>query len=485
MSGTVKIVVAFGDGIGPEIMNATLKIIKEAKVKIEIDTIEIGEKQYKRDIATGIPPSAWETIKNNKVLLKAPITTPQGQGYKSLNVTLRKTLGLYANVRPCKSYHPFVQTNFPNLDLVIIRENEEDLYTGVEYRNTRESFQSLKTITYGGSFRIAKFAFDYALKNNRQNITCMMKDNIMKMTDGLFHRVFDEVATSYKEIKTDQMIVDIGTAKVAADPERFDMILTENLYGDIISDVAAEVSGSVGLGGSANIGNEYAMFEAIHGSAPDIADQDIANPSGLINAAVMMLNHLCMQDKAELIQNALLKTLEDGIHTADLYNASTSKKKVGTQAFADAVIANLGQKPKQLKEANYVNDGEGNHCEDREVPYNPPSEKNKALVGVDVFIDNGTEIVANLAEQIAKFDIELKLDLQKISCKGLKIWPEDGFFESNLSDCLVCRFVSKEEDKIIIHNDIIKLLAEFSSCDMDFVKSENLYLYDNTLGFSL
>src|SRR5579862_1090937 len=356
MSIKTPITIAYGDGIGPEIMAATLKILTAANAPIEPEIIEVGEKIYLEGFSSGIPDSAWESLKRTKVLLKGPITTPQGGGYKSLNVTLRKTLGLFANVRPCISYAPFVPTKHPNMDLVIIRENEEGTYAGIEHRQTDEVYQCLKLVTRPGCERIVHYAFEYARKFNRKKVTCLTKDNIMKMTDGIFHQVFNEIALDYPEIQTEHFIVDIGTALVAAEPERFDVIVTSNLYGDILSDVAAQVAGSVGLAGSANIGNHVAMFEAIHGSAPTIAGKKIANPSGLINAAIQMLIHINQPESATLIENAWLKTLEEGIHTADIYSAKYSKQKANTDEFADAVVARLGQKPTHFKPVAYQQD---------------------------------------------------------------------------------------------------------------------------------
>ncbi|MEY3107440.1 MAG: hypothetical protein RIT35_1618, partial [Pseudomonadota bacterium] len=345
MSDNKLITVAYGDGIGPEIMEAVLRILRYAKAKINIATIDVGKKFYERGCTSGIPDSAWESIKETKILLKAPITTPQGGGYKSLNVTLRKALGLYANIRPAVALAPFVTTNHPELDLVIIRENEEDLYTGIEYRQTHNMYQTLKLITKVGSERIIRYAFEYALKNNRKKVTCFSKDNIMKMTDGIFHRVFDEIALEYPSLENNHMIIDIGAAKLSNKPAMFDVIVTSNLYGDIISDVVAEISGSVGLAGSANIGDQYAMFEAVHGSAPDIAEQNIANPSGLLNAAIMMLVHIGQPEVAEKIHNAWLCALEDGMHTGDIWHEARSVKKCSTKEFAEEVIKRLGNAP--------------------------------------------------------------------------------------------------------------------------------------------
>jgi isocitrate dehydrogenase len=271
------VTVAYGDGIGPEIMNATLHILKEAGARIDMEVIEIGEKVYLAGNTAGIAPEAWESLRRTKVFLKAPITTPQGGGYKSLNVTTRKTLGLYANVRPCVSYHPFVETKHPVMDVVIVRENEEDLYAGIEYQQSPQVVHCLKLISRPGCEKIVRYAFEYARQNNRKKVTCFTKDNIMKQTDGLFHKVFDEIGAAYKDIEQEHWIVDIGAAKMADTPEAFDVIVMPNLYGDILSDVAAQIAGSVGLAGSASPGQPTSApgprcsrrFTARRRAAPD------------------------------------------------------------------------------------------------------------------------------------------------------------------------------------------------------------------------
>lgn len=377
-----KITVAKGDGIGPEIMDATLEIILAAGAEIEIEEIEVGEKVYLAGNTAGIAKESWDVIRRNKVFLKAPITTPQGGGYKSLNVTTRKFLGLYANVRPCVSLHPFVDTKHPVMDVVIVRENEEDLYAGIEHQQTDEVIQCLKLISRPGCEKIVRYAFEYAKHYGRKKVTCFTKDNIMKQTDGLFHQVFDEIAKEYPEIENEHWIIDIGAAKMADTPEAFDVIVMPNLYGDVLSDVAAQIAGSVGLAGSANIGEECAMFEAIHGSAPRRAGQNLANPSGLLQGAIMMLNHIGQSKIAEKVQNAWLKTIEDGIHTYDIYKEGVSKEKVGTKEFAKAVIANLGQTPKLLKSVTFAENAKLN------LPkYERKAPAKKELVGVDLFVN--------------------------------------------------------------------------------------------------
>jgi len=473
------ITVAYGDGIGPEIMTAVLRILAAAKAPIQPETIEIGEKVYLSGNTSGISDDAWKSLLKTKVLLKAPITTPQGGGYKSLNVTIRKSMGLYANVRPCRSLAPFVPTNHPKMDLVIIRENEEDLYAGIEHRQTNDVYQCLKLITRPGCERIIQYAFEYARKFNRKKVTCMIKDNIMKMTDGLFHQVFDEIAPLYPEIKTDNYIIDIGTARLATKPELFDVIVTENLYGDIISDVAAEVVGSVGLAGSANVGDEVAMFEAIHGSAPDISGKKIANPSGLLNGAIQMLIHIGAGETAAVIENAWLKTLEDGIHTADIYKADHSQKKVNTDEFADAVIANLDKKPSQFKVADYKAE-KGKAAKKVELPVAKLQEKQ--LVGVDVFICLPVCGPDDLAARLNA--LGLPLELIMIGSRGVKVWPE-GQAETHCADHWRCRFQRNQDFGDVKYADVLKTLKMLTDAEFEVIKTDNLYTFDGERGFTL
>jgi isocitrate dehydrogenase len=471
-----RITIAKGDGIGPEIMDATIQIIQAAGAKIEIDEIEIGEKVYLSGNTSGIADSAWDTLKQNKVFLKAPITTPQGGGYKSLNVTARKALGLYANVRPCVTYTPFVDSKH-QMDLVIIRENEEDLYAGIEHQQTDEVIQCLKLISRPGCEKIVRYAFEYAKQNGRKKVTCMSKDNIMKQTDGMFHSIFNEIGLEYPEIEKDHWIIDIGSARIADTPEIFDVIVTLNLYGDIISDIAAQIAGSVGLAGSSNIGEGFAMFEAIHGSAPTIAGQNIANPSGLIQGAVLMLQHIGETESAELIQNAWLKTLEDGIHTADIYTNEISVKKVGTKEFAQAVIERLGQQPQKLKAVKYKKTA-GIQIK----PYQKRIEAKKELIGIDIFVCwNGTN-ANEIGNKISGLSYN-NIGLSMISNRGIKVWP-NGFEETFCTDHWRCRY-KKSDGSSINHDDIIALLTLFNQHKIEVIKTENLYTFDGKIGFSL
>ena len=471
-----RITVAKGDGIGPEIMDATLSILRAAGARIEIDEIEVGEKVYLAGNTSGISREAWDVIRRNKIFLKAPITTPQGGGYKSLNVTMRKSLGLFANIRPCSSLHPFVQTKHPLLDVVIVRENEEDLYAGIEHQQTDEVVQCLKLISRPGCEKIVRYAFEFAKQYGRKKVTCFTKDNIMKQTDGLFHQVFDEIAREYPTIQHEHWIVDIGAAMLADTPQAFDVIVMPNLYGDVLSDVAAQIAGSVGLAGSANIGEECSMFEAIHGSAPRIAGQDVANPSGLLQAAVLMLNHIGQTDVAETIQNAWLRTIEDGIHTADVYREGTSKVLMGTKSFAVAVIRNLGNKPGTLKPVQFSGTGF------RMPTYTRKPARKKDLEGVDLFIHrdlSNADELARLVEQINTTDVQLHM----ITNRGIKVWP-DGFPETFCTDHWRCRFKPKD-GKIISKKDIITLLASAEVNNIDVIKTENLYSFDGRPAYSL
>ncbi len=480
MSGKRKITVAHGDGIGPEIMEATLKILDAAGAAIDPEVIEIGEKVYHRGVSSGIEPSSWDSLRSTKVFLKAPITTPQGGGFKSLNVTTRKTLGLYANVRPCRSYSPYVPTRHDMIDMVIVRENEEDLYAGIEHQQTEEVVQCLKLVSRPGCEKIIRYAFEYAEAYDRKKVTCFSKDNIMKLTDGLFHRTFDEIAKEYPNIETEHMIIDIGSAILADKPETLDVVVTLNLYGDIISDIAAQIAGSVGLGGSANIGESCAMFEAIHGSAPTIAGKDVANPSGLINAAIMMLIHIGQPEVATHINNAWLYTLESGMHTADIYRIGKSKELVGTQAFAEEIVKNLGKQPKRLTPAEY------HAVQGKKLHYSTPPDPNrqKDLVGVDVFIDwnesnRNPNVIGNGLSAISGDDFTLRV----ITNRGVKVYP-DGLPETFCTDHWRCRFVA-EEGKTVTHQQIISLLNRLDENNFDFIKTEQLYNINGQRSYSL
>lgn len=475
---STPITIAYGDGIGPEIMRAVLRILEAGGARIEPEVVEIGQDIYLRGTTSGIEDASWESLRRTRVFLKAPITTPQGGGYKSLNVTVRKTLGLYANVRPVQSYEPFVTTKHKAIDLVIVRENEEDLYAGIEYQQTEEVTMALKLISKPGTERIVRYAFEFARRNARKKITCISKDNIMKITDGLFHRMFDEIGAEYPGIVREHMIVDIGAARLAQMPERFDVILAPNLYGDILSDIAAEVAGSVGLAGSANVGDDCAMFEAIHGSAPDIAGKGVANPSGLLQGAILMLVHIGQPEAAARIKNAWLSTLEDGIHTADIHDSRVSDQRVGTDEFATAVIARMGQSPDRLRPARF---GEASNEPMVPLMVREAYPAKRVLVGIDVFFNwRGTQPddLAKLLEPLSTPRLRLAI----ITNRGVKVWP-GGFPETFRTDHWRGRFMAQEGSAD--HHDIVALLGRAAEAGMDFIKTEHLYEFDGKAGYSL
>lgn len=479
MANKTPITVAHGDGIGPEIMDATLHIIQAGGAQLDIQTIEIGEKVFLRGNSAGIEQGAWESLRSTKVFLKAPITTPQGGGFKSLNVTTRKMLGLYANVRPCVAFHPYVDTKHPGMDVVIVRENEEDVYGGIEHRQSNDITQCLKLISRGGCERIVRYAFEYAERNNRKKVTCFTKDNIMKITDGLFHKVFDEIAADYPDIQNEHWIVDIGAAKLADTPTAFDVVVMPNLYGDILSDVAAQIAGSVGLAGSANIGTKYAMFEAIHGSAPRRAGQNLANPSGLLHGAIMMLVHIGQEDVASKVHNAWLRTIEDGIHTYDIFTEGVSKQKVGTKEFAEAVAARIGQKPEKLKTVEYKPSPKQVHKAELERP-----RQKKEMVGIDVFLEWTAGTPDELGNALTGLAGD-KLQLIMLSNRGTKVWP-NGFPDTLTCDTWRCRFMSKQGPQALVsHDEIIALLGRLRASNYDFIKMESLCNFDGQAGYSL
>lgn len=479
------ITVAPGDGIGPEITAAVLVILAAAGANLEAEYVEVGERVYMAGNTSGIPEDAWESVRRTRVLLKGPITTPQGGGYKSLNVTLRKTLGLYANVRPCRAYTPYIPSMHPAMDVVIIRENEEDLYAGIEHRQTADVTQCLKLITRRGSERIVRYAFDYARQHGRKRVTCFSKDNIMKITDGLFHRVFDEVAQQYPDIETSHQIVDIGMANFVHRPESYDVVVLPNLYGDILSDIAAQMTGSVGIGGSVNIGAGGALFEAIHGSAPDLPP-NVANPSGLLLAAVEMLHHIGKSDVGETVHNAWLTTIEDGIHTADITKEATVER-VTTKRFTQAIIERLGQKPKHLPAANAKPQGVTSagtlEVEKERETIQLRQVEVKTLVGVDVFLDwtagSPDDLAAHL-KAVAASGLALKM----ITNRGVKVWP-NGHPETLCTDHWRCRFQAEETGAAVEHGQIVKLLHALDAVGFDFIKMENLYNFDNKPGYAL
>lgn len=328
-----KITLINGNGIGPEITDSVVKIIDATGLKIDWDLQTAGADVIVSE-GTPLPKRVFESIKKNKVALKAPVTTPIGKGFRSVNVQLRKELDLYANLRPCKNL-PNIKTKFDNVDIVVVRENTEDLYAGIERQVDNDTAESIKIITRKASERISKFAFDYAVKNNRHEVCVVTKANIMKLSDGLFLECFRNISKDYPQIKTREILVDNLCMQLVQKPEQFDVLVLPNLYGDIVSDLCAGLIGGLGVAQGANIGLDCAVFEPVHGSAPDIKGQNKANPTALLLSAIEMLKYIGENDVAEQINKALFKTLADGIFTLDIGGKATNTE------FTEAIIKNL------------------------------------------------------------------------------------------------------------------------------------------------
>ena len=322
-----------GDGIGPEITDAVVKIIDAAGVKIDWDIQTAGADIIETE-GTPLPQRVLDSVKATGVALKSPVTTPIGKGFRSVNVQLRKELDLYSNLRPCYNL-PGVKTRYENVDIVVVRENTEDLYAGIERQVDENTAESIKRITREASVRIAEFAFDYAIKNNRKEVCVVTKANICKLSDGLFLDSAREVSKKYPEIKFREILVDNCCMQLVQNPNQFDVLLLPNLYGDIVSDLCAGLIGGLGIAQGANIGENYAVFEPVHGSAPDIAGQNKANPTALLMSAIEMLNYIGENNAGNIIKEALFKTLESGIMTADLGGSAKCSE------FTEAIIANL------------------------------------------------------------------------------------------------------------------------------------------------
>lgn len=509
-----NIAVAKGDGIGEEITESVLEILEKAEAPINFDMICLGEKLYKQGFSNGIDQKALEVIRCNKILLKGPITTPRGGGYSSINVFLRKEFGLYANIRPVFSFHPFIKTFYKKMNLVVIRENLEDLYSGIEYSPTSNIVKSLKIYSKTGIDEIVHYAFEYAKHHGRKKVTLLVKDNIMKKTDGLFLKRFNEISRFYPDIVSENYIVDIGMAKIATEPELFDVIVTSNLYGDIISDIVAKMSGSVGMCGSCNIGNQYSMFEAIHGSAPDIAGFGIANPSALLFASTMMLRHIGSFDIADNIENSLFQLLKDGYRTPDIYNQtdSNSKFKISTKEFTSEMIKNLQNINLEYKKKNnyhfnrHFDLSSNNHLAlNQEI--NESEEKIKTLIGFDIYMDIDYERFISILPKLnwifynisnLTFDSISSNGISFISKKMLNMLNKKDYVQKKIDiakkfsiyqekiDLIKARFfpvihvkANLLDDKSldsISHQDIIYILTKITELNIDFTSIENIYI---------
>ena len=430
-----KVTALPGDGIGPEVMAATIEILAAAGAPIDWEMAEAGAKVFEKGLATGVPRDTLDSIAANGLALKSPLETPVGYGGKSANVTLRKHFELYANIRPVREL-PGITTPYTGrgIDMVIVRENVEDVYAGIEHMQTTTVAQCLKLMTAPGCERIIRAAFGLAVAEERKQVTTATKANIMKLTEGMMKRMAEKVGAEFPEIRQNHIIIDNCAHQLVIAPEKFDVIVTSNMNGDIISDLAAGLVGGLGIAPSANLGDHAAMFEAVHGSAPDIAGKGLANPTALLSAAIMMLRHIGAFAVAETIEQALFITLAEGKNlTGDL---SPRGHGVGTAAFTEQVIANLGR----------VSNLPSRHYKTLELKTWPEltahTEPNtRELVGIDVFLETGLG-----AEQLGRALTAVAEDspfrLNGISNRGVQVYPPSGG-QTFLVDHFACRFMFK------------------------------------------
>ncbi len=470
----MKIAVAKGDGIGPEIMDAVLKVFTAATIPLEYDFVEMGKWVFDKGFSNGMTPAAQLTIENLGILFKGPMETPKGKGVKSVNVTARKTWNTYANKRVFQTLHG-VETVFSKagipIDVTVVRENIEDTYGGIEHMLTHDVALSRRFITRPGSMQVIKYAFEMAKKKNAKRITCGHKANIMKITDGLFLDCFYEVAKEYPELKADDVIVDDLCLKLVTRPDKFDVVVLTNLQGDIVSDLCAGLVGGLGFAPSANIGDHICIFEAVHGTAPDIAGKNIANPTALLLSGVAMIRHVGFMENAAIIENALLYTLESGVHTGDF--GDTTRPAVNTTEFANIIISNFGKTPIVNAKPLLPN-----------MPVTPTIfklEKNPMLVskemedehivGVDMFIESAEqpEMIAHKCQRHGG----VKFKLVNVSNRGTQVWPTGSLF-TNLVNQYNTRFESLD-GSALNQQDIIglyvSLSGDFKICSLELLNS--------------
>ena len=468
----MKIAVAKGDGIGPEIMDAVLKIFRASKVPIDYVDVEMGKWVFDKGFSNGMTPEAKQTIEELGILFKGPMETPKGKGVKSVNVTARKTWNTYANNRVFQSLHGvdtvFSKAGIP-IDITIVRENIEDTYGGIEHMLTHDVALSRRFITRPGSLQVIKYAFEMAKKKNARRITCGHKSNIMKITDGLFLECFYEVAKEYPYLKADDVIVDDLCMKLVTRPDTFDVVVLTNLQGDIVSDLCAGLVGGLGFAPSANIGDHICIFEAVHGTAPDIAGKNIANPTALLLSGLSMLRHLGFMQNAAEIENALLYTLEQGVHTGDF--GDKSKPSLNTTEFADAIIKNFGKQPEVNPKPILTNmpATQTTFKLDKNPMLVSKEMEEEQISGVDMFIESAEqpEVIGRKCERNAG----VKFKLINISNRGTQVWPTGSVF-TNLVNQYNARFESID-DQPLNQQDIIALYvslsADFKICSLELL----------------
>jgi len=464
-----------GDGIGPECVVAAQRILEAAGAPIEWETCEAGAEVFKRGLPSGVPTETMDSITRTRIALKGPLETPVGFGEKSANVTLRKLFETYANVRPVREM-PGVKTLYSGrgVDMVIVRENVEDVYAGIEYLQTPGVAECLKLISVKGCEKIARFAFEYARSEGRASVACTTKANIMKMTEGTLKRVFEQVAPEYPDIESWHVIIDNCAHQLVKRPEQFEVIVATNMNGDIISDLSSALIGGLGYAPSANIGNEVAIFEAVHGSAPKYAGKNVINPTAVILSAVMMLRYLELFEQADSIEHAIGVTLESGVLPGDVVGYD---KRASTTDYTDAIIGNLGKRSATWTVREHT------PLKLPRVGTDPDYVKpaTRAVVGLDVFVESplsASELGASLMELTA----DTKLSLKMIGSRGTKVFPPTGAITDTL-DHWRARFIIKENPGDLPDDDVHELLQRISSHHR-WMHIEKLQEFDGELGFT-
>ena len=475
-SGKKLITVIPGDGVGPECIQSALRLIEATGAPVEWEVREAGASVFKKGLESGVPPETIESIRKTRVVLKGPLETPVGYGEKSANVTLRKLFETYGNIRPVREM-PGVPTPYSGrgIDLVVVRENVEDLYAGIEHMQTPGVAQCLKLISRKGCEKIVRLAFEVARAEGRKKVHCATKSNIMKLTEGMLKRTFEEIAPEYPDIGANHIIVDNCAHQLVKRPEQFEVIVTTNMNGDILSDLTSALIGGLGFAPSANIGNEVAIFEAVHGSAPKYAGKNVINPTAVILSAVMMLRYIGEFEAASLIENAVVVTLEEGkARTRDVVGDELAAT---TTAYTDEIIRNLGRKserwqvrePKPLQLPQVTRDP---------VMVRPQTRR---VVGMDVFVEfDGTpEQLGKSLEQLAEGS---PLKLKMVSSRGTMVYPVAGFL-TDLVDHWRCRFILRDSGGDLIDAQAFDLLQRISSKHR-WTHIEKLHEFDGQPGFT-
>ena len=464
-----------GDGIGPECVRAAVAIVEAAGAPIAWEDADAGAEVFRRGVASGVPPETMDSIARTRVALKGPLETPVGFGEKSANVTLRKLYETYANVRPVREM-PGVTTPYSGrgVDLVMVRENVEDLYAGIEYMQTPGVAQALKLISVKGCEKISRFAFEYARSEGRTSVACATKANIMKFSEGTLKRVFEQVAPGYPEIESWHIIVDNAAHQLVKRPEQYEVIVTTNMNGDILSDLSSALIGGLGFAPSANIGNEVAIFEAVHGSAPKYAGKDVINPTAVILSAVMMLRYLGLFEEAAAIEHAVFVTLESGVLTGDVmgYDRGTP-----TTVYTDTIIGNLGKKT----ETWTIRDPKPLHLPQLSSDPDYVKVSSRAVVGLDVFVESPLS-AEELGTSLTELATGTRLELKMISSRGTKVYPATGAITDTL-DHWRCRFIIREDPGDLWDEDVHQLLARISRRH-SWMHIEKLMEFDGELGFT-